>query len=85
MNTEIKLGHRIKDIVTGLTGIATARIEYLNGCVQFCVQPSCDKDGKRPEALYIDHQQLVFVDEGISIDGLGTGGPSGNAPTSYRG
>jgi hypothetical protein len=83
--SKIQLGNRVKDIVTGFAGIVTAKCEYLNGCVQFCVQPSTDKDGKRPESFYIDHQQLEFVDDGVSVAGLGTGGPGGNAPTNYRG
>lgn len=79
----IKLGTKVREITTGFEGIATSKIEYLNGCVQYCVQPRVDKDGKRQEAFYIDWQSLESIDSGISVDGKGTGGPSANAPTSY--
>ena len=50
----IKLGSEVRHIITGFTGIATARCEYLNGCVQYCVQPrELDKDGKMQEAMYM--------------------------------
>ena len=81
----ITLGNKVKDIVTGFEGIAIAKIEYLNGCKQFCVQPPVDKDGKRPDGVYLDHQQLEVVSIGVAIEGKGTGGPSSNAPQAYRG
>lgn len=83
---KFKLGNRVRCIVSGFEGIITAKIEYLNGCCQFCVQPRCDDKegtGKKPDALYFDWQQLELVDAGISIEGLGTGGPASNAPTQY--
>jgi hypothetical protein len=83
----IKLGYRVRDIITGFEGIATARVEYLNGCVQYCVKPPM-KDGKQVESEYFDHQQLQAVDAGVSaqIAANATGGPSPfTPPTSYRG
>jgi hypothetical protein len=68
----IRLGQRIRDRVSGLTGIATARLEYLNGCTQYCISPPVDKDGKRVEGWYVDQQTLELVDNGIA--GLGPGG-----------
>lgn len=79
---EIQLGNRVKDIVTGFTGIASSKIEYLNGCVQFGVKPKVEKDGKMPEIYYIDVQQLEFVDEGVSIKKIDTGGDMDDAPNS---
>ena len=65
--------------------IATARIEYLNGCVQFCVKPPL-KDGTNQDGLYIDQQQLEIVDNGIfdKIHPTPTGGPSQYAPRGDR-
>ena len=81
----IELGQKVKDKVTGFTGIATARVEYLNGCVQFCVTPTMAKDGKFPEHQYIDRGQLEFVDSGVSIPARNTGGPQSNPPPrDYR-
>lgn len=63
------LGQRVRDITTGFEGLATSRVEYLNGCVQYLVKPKCiTKDGepmKQPEGSYIDDQSLELVDDGI--------------------
>ena len=83
----IKLGQKVRDIVTGLEGVATARIEYLNGCVQYCIKPPI-RDGKSSDAEYIDHQQLEVVDDGVhaQLNPTRTGGPVMDAPpTGYRG
>lgn len=64
---EIKLGQRVKDKVSGLIGIAVARVEYLNGCIQYSVIPSCDKEGKYIYGFYIDVGQLEIIDDGIFI------------------
>ncbi len=72
----IVLGNKVKCLVTGFTGIASAKVEYLNGCIQFCVRQSVGKDGKMPEGEYIDVQQLKVVPGGITIPQKETGGPS---------
>lgn len=77
---EIKLGKKVKDIVTGMEGIATARVEYLNGCVQYCVRPPIDKDGKLQECMYIDVQQLEVIGEGVTVGSVSTGGPQRDCP-----
>lgn len=60
------LGNRIKDLVSGVEGITTSRIEYINGCVQYSISPAADKDGKQPESFHYDQNQLEFVDDGIA-------------------
>ena len=62
---EIILGKRVKDKVTGFIGIAVARCVYLNGCVQYHVSPSVDKDGNERKDQWIDEAQLEIVDNGI--------------------
>jgi hypothetical protein len=42
----VKLGDKVKDRVTGLTGIVIARTDWLNGCIRMTVQPQELKDGK---------------------------------------
>jgi hypothetical protein len=61
------LGQELRDIVSGFKGIAIARVEYLNGCVQYGLKPKAakGKEETMPEAQYIDIQQLVVVGEGI--------------------
>jgi len=62
----VELGQKVRDIVTGFTGIATAKVEYLNGCVQFHVRPTVatPKKGESqeyPDGKYIDVEQLRVV------------------------
>jgi len=62
MKREIKLGDKVRDINTGFTGIAIAKTEFQNGCVQFCVSPPCGKDkSKMPEPVDLDIEQLEVV------------------------
>lgn len=80
----IQLGEKVRDTVTGFEGIAVARLEYLNGCVQYCVQPPA-KDNKVEEGTWVDEAQLQAVGVGVTVAKRGTGGPVPNAPTAYRG
>ena len=82
----IELGKKVKDKVTGFTGIATSRIEYLNGCVQYCVKPKVDKDGKSRDGEWFDDAQLEVIGDGIAIKKDPDGGPIPDMPTgNYSG
>ena len=81
--TIIKLGDKVKDIVTGYEGIATSRTEFLNGCIQFEVTAKVPK-GKvtSPESLFgigIDAGQIKRIGPGLNaktpIKKKNTGGP----------
>ena len=79
------LGKVMRCRVTGFEGIATARVEYLNGCVQYCLKPK-STDGKMPEGEYIDIGQLEVAGDGISLFVDPTGGEMSDTPNSnYRG
>lgn len=71
----IKLGNKVEDQVSGFTGIATARVEYLNGCIQYCVAGR-SFDGKPGENIYFDEHQLKVLEIGLEIEPRKTGGPS---------
>lgn len=57
----IKLGDKVRCKITGFVGIAVTRSEFLNGCVQYEVQPKCKKDNKPLEGLSIDEQSLEVI------------------------
>lgn len=80
----IALGSKVKDKVTGLKGMVVSRHEYLNGCWRYGVQPTLDKDGKIPDAYYIDEMQLEVVEEpkAVKKGSEKTGGPRSN-PRSF--
>ena len=76
----IKLGSKVKDKVTGFEGIVVTKCEYLNGCIQFAVQPVAENN-KVNETQWIDIQQLeISADEIIEITKYKTGGGFRNHP-----
>lgn len=83
MKTTIKLGDKVKDVVTGLEGIVISRIEYITGCEQCGVSPPA-KDGKILDAAYIDHTRLQVIGEAIVLPvqahAMPPGGPMFDAP-----
>lgn len=77
--TKITLGSKVRDTITGFEGIATARAEYLNGCVRILIQPQrLDKDGKIIESEWIDQVQLEAVKAKKENATDVTGGPVSN-------
>ncbi|MBW2605922.1 MAG: hypothetical protein JRE28_16700 [Deltaproteobacteria bacterium] len=57
----VKLGDRVKDVISGFTGIAVAETKWLHGCCRICVQPPVDKDGKHQENQTFDEPQLEVL------------------------
>ena len=56
---EIELGSKVKDTITGLVGIATARCLYIHGCDHIGIQPPADqKTGKVPSLVWVDSPQV---------------------------
>ena len=63
---KIELGNKVKDKITEFTGIATAKIEYINGTVKYLVEPKC-KEGEIMSGEYIEKERLIIEDKGINI------------------
>lgn len=55
------LGDKVKDIVSGTKGIASAECRYLNGCVQIEISPKAKEDGTLVPSLWVDVQQVRVV------------------------
>ena len=66
----VGLGARVKDPISGLTGIAVSRTEFLYGCVRVGVQPEALHDGKPIDQVFVDEPQLEVVAPGV-IAGFG--------------
>jgi hypothetical protein len=79
-NFKFSLGNKLEDIVTGVIGICVGRIEYLNGCLQYCIKQPVGKDGKVIEGNWIDENQLKLLKGGIKVEQKDGGGPSPDAP-----
>ena len=94
----IELGRRVKDLVTGIEGIAVGRCEYLNGCVQIYIRPKAKKTGEEVEGIWADDIQVKDLGPGVTSTiksnikkkekekvKNGPGGPKSFAPPgSYR-
>ena len=64
----IKLGDKVTDTITGFKGIVTAKAIYLNGCVQFQVQPKGLKDEEIIKSEWIDEGQLIVLRISATVD-----------------
>ncbi len=60
MAKKIKLGKLYQDTLTGYEGVATARHEYMYGCVRITVERK-DKDGKIETEIF-DEQRMEQAD-----------------------
>lgn len=58
----IELGSKVRDKISGLTGIAVCRSEWLYARTQITVQPQETKDGKPVETSYFDEAQLEVIE-----------------------
>jgi len=60
----VNLGDKVRDQLSGLTGIVVSRTEWMYGCVRCGVQPQELKDGKPVESTVFDEPQLEIVQRG---------------------
>lgn len=69
MESKIKLGQTVKEIVTGIEGIVMARTEYYTGCVHvgICPREPVKENGKIsiPEWIWVDETRCIVTDENI--------------------
>ena len=79
MQDRIKLGNRVKDSITGFSGIVTGRNEWLYGCEQVLIQPDKLKDGAPVKADWFDEQRVILLSAkkppGAKKSKVVTGGP----------
>lgn len=75
-------GHKVKDKITGFTGIATGFVQYISGCNQILICPGLDKDGKLAESHWFDEQRLLVFpcEDQITLDNGNTPGFDMEAP-----
>ncbi|MDP2410393.1 MAG: hypothetical protein Q8M26_08910 [Pseudolabrys sp.] len=78
-SSNIKLGDKVKDTISGFTGIVTGEFKYLNGCVRLQLDPDkLDKDGKVQDGRIFDIEQLALVKAGVHAVKSPSGGPRDN-------
>jgi hypothetical protein len=64
----VQLGDKVKDKISGFTGIAVARTDWLYGCIRITIQPEVSKEGKYVENQTFDEPQLVVLKAGAIKD-----------------
>jgi hypothetical protein len=64
----IALGNKVKDRVSGFTGIATSKHTEFSGMVQYGIQPAVEakKLTEHPDAMSFDAVQVQYVGEGLA-------------------
>lgn len=62
----INLGDKVRDKISGMSGIATAVCEFLYGCRRIAIQSMELKDGRPVENVYFDEDQV----EPLEVDPL---------------
>ena len=81
---KFNLGDKVKDTITGFTGVITLRSQWLNNCNTYGVQPTELKDGAPQERQHFDEPQLVVVEEKVAKESRNTGGPERHVPATNR-
>lgn len=83
------LGDKVKDKVTGYTGIIIGQTRWLYGCTRYTIQAQELKDGKPVEAISCDEAALdVVVPVEVKDPVRKSGGPTrepSRAPSASRG
>ncbi len=68
LNNIIQLGDTVKDTITGFTGIAVARTEFIYSCNLITVQPAAYDESILPDSDYFDEPQLEIICKKTSAD-----------------
>lgn len=79
----IILGSKVRDNITGFTGTATGRTEYMFGCARVMIETSEMKDGKPVDALWFDEQRVEIVKEEKPIVSESSSALSGGPQNGY--
>ena len=75
--SNIKLGVKAKDKVTGFEGIVIAKTEWLTGCDQYVLKQKA-KEGVLPDdGQWFDEGMLVVIGEGIHAKEVKSKRPGG--------
>jgi hypothetical protein len=62
---KFELGDKVRDRITGMTGIVTARSEHLFGCERYWVEPQEMKDGKPVDGRWFDQDSVELMKPGV--------------------
>jgi hypothetical protein len=62
----IEMGQKVRERITGVTGVVVCRSEYLTGCNRYALQPEkLNKDGRPQDWISFDEDQLIDLGKNI--------------------
>jgi hypothetical protein len=64
---KFNLGDELKDLISGFIGVASGRIQWINGCKRYVLDSTKLKDGGLIDPVTVDEQQLVLV-KALKVD-----------------
>lgn len=67
-NDPIKLGDEIEDITAKVRGIATGRVEYLDGAKAWLMQPPYDDHGNRVAIVEVQDSYARRIGDGVYVE-----------------
>lgn len=77
----MQIGVKVRDRITGFTGIVTGFVRYITGCNQCLVAPPVKENGEFADSHWIDVQRLeVLPGNPIVLDSGTNPGPDAPAP-----
>jgi len=57
----IPFGCLVRDKVTGFEGVTVYRVEHMNNCIRYAVQPVADKEGQLPNGKVLAGPNLEII------------------------
>lgn len=73
--SDVKIGHKVRCVATGYTGVVCSMVYRLSGTIQANVMPQADGSNKLETGWYLDIEQLEVLDEGHILDRVVEAGP----------
>lgn len=75
------MGLKMRDKITGFTGVVTGYVQYISGCNQMLLAPKANKEGGFVESQWFDEQRMETVEgERVVLDNGDTPGSDRAAP-----
>lgn len=70
----VAMGDKVKDTLTGFTGVVIARVEHMTGCNQLFVLPKSDKENEIKNGCWFDIERIEKIaDREVQLQARRTG------------
>jgi hypothetical protein len=80
------LGDKLKDKITGFSGVVIYRSQWLSNCNTYGLKPTILKDSKPMDTEQFDEPLLTLMEKKVHEENRDTGGPTEKIiPTNRRG